>query len=255
MGVENVLRECFTAARAYRAEWDAYDRAAAKGERPVPPRRDLRLEALADILAGRILVEAHSYRSDEILMLLRLAEEFGFKIHTLHHALEAYKVAPEIARHGAGVSTFADNWAYKVEAFDAIPHNAALCARAGVRVSVNSDSNERVRRLYWEAAKCIKYGGMAEEEALKTITLHPAWQIGMDHRIGSLEPGKDADIAIFSAHPFSPQALCEMTLVEGQVYFDRKDDLARRGQPGYPAPDAEAALSIGSEDECACEHL
>jgi imidazolonepropionase-like amidohydrolase len=254
MGVENVLRESFTAARAYQAQQDAYNGAVARGESPAPPRRDLRLEALADILAGRILVQAHSYRSDEILMLLRLAEEFGFKIRTLHHALEAYKVAPEIAKHGAGISTFADNWAYKVEAFDAIPHNPALCARAGVRVSVNSDSDERVRRLYWEAAKAMKYGDMPEAEALKTITLHPAWQIGLDHRIGSLDVGKDADIAIFSAHPFAPSTVCEMTLVEGQVYFDRADDLQRRGKPGYPLPDAESALSIGNQ-ECECDHI
>ncbi|HEU4754739.1 MAG TPA: amidohydrolase family protein, partial [Armatimonadota bacterium] len=250
MGVENVLRECFTAAKAYQAEWDAYDRAVAGGEKRTPPRRDLRLEALSDIARGRILVEAHCYRSDEILMLLRVAEEFGFKIRTLHHALEAYKVAPEIAKHGCGVSTFSDWWAYKMEAYDAIPYNAALCAKAGIPVSVNSDSNEQVRRLYWEAAKTMKYGDMPEADALKAITLWPAWQIGMDHRIGSLDVGKDADIAIFSAHPFSPTAVCELTLVEGQVYFDRKRDLQLRGKPGYPAPDAEAALNIGSDDGC-----
>ncbi|HTE18278.1 MAG TPA: amidohydrolase family protein, partial [Armatimonadota bacterium] len=214
-----------------------------------------RLEALADILAGRLLVQAHSYRADEILMLLRVAEEFGFRVRTLHHALEAYKVAPEIARHGASVSTFADFWGYKVEAFDAIPHNAALCTRAGVRVSLNSDSNERVRRLYWEAAKPQKYGGLSEAEALKTITLNPAWQLGIDYRVGSLDLGKDGDIAIFSAHPFSPSTVCETTLVEGEVYFDRKEDLQRRGKPGYPGPESEAALNIGSHDECGCDDL
>jgi imidazolonepropionase-like amidohydrolase len=254
MGVEHLLREAFTAAREYTAGWERYHAAVAGGQPDVPPRRDLRLEALADILAGRILVQAHSYRADEILMLLRLAEEFGFRIHTLHHALEAYKVAPEIARHGAGVSTFADHWAYKVEAYDAIPHNAALCGEAGIRVSINSDSNERVRRLYWEAAKCIKYGGMSENEALKTITLNPAWQLGLEHRLGSLDVGKDADLAIFSDHPFSARAVCEMTLVEGVVYFDRLEDLRRRGEPGYPAFDAEDALRIGAEDECLCDH-
>ncbi|MFN3653007.1 MAG: amidohydrolase family protein [Armatimonadota bacterium] len=253
LGVENVLRASFTAARAYRDRWDAYHAARGRGESPQPPRRDLRLEALADILTGKILVQAHCYRSDEILMLLRIADEFGFKIRTLHHALEAYKVAPEIARHGAGVSTFSDHWAYKVEAYDAIPHNAALTTRAGVRVSINSDSNERVRRMYWEAAKCMKYGDMTETEALKTITLHPAWQIGIDHRVGSLEVGKDADLAIFSAHPFAANTRCEMTLVEGRIFFDRKQDLERRGKPGYPAPEAEQALSIGSDDDCECD--
>ena len=239
MGQEYLLRLAFTEARRYRDAWANWR----PGSGP-PPRRDLRLEALVDIMEGRILVQAHSYRADEILALMRVAEEFGFRIRTLHHALEAYKIAPEIARHGAGVSTFADNWAYKVEAYDAIPHNATLCARAGVRVSVNSDSDDRVRRLHWEAAKCMRYGGMAEEEALRTITLHPAWQIGMEHRIGSLDPGKDADIAIFNAHPFSANARCEMTLIDGQIYFSREHDTKMRGHPDYPGEAAQSGNRI-----------
>jgi imidazolonepropionase-like amidohydrolase len=139
-----------------------------------------------------------------------------------------------------------------MEAYDAIPFNAALCAKAGIRVSVNSDSNEQVRRLYWEAAKTMKYGGLSETDALKAITLWPAWQIGIEHRTGSLEVGKDADIAIFSAHPFSATTICETTLVEGQVYFDRKVDMARRGKPGYPSPDVEGTLNIGSHDDDGC---
>jgi len=173
-------------------------------------------------------VHAHCYRSDEILMLIKVAEDMGFKIRTFQHVLEGYKVAREIATHGAGASTFSDWWAYKLEAFDAIPYNAAVMASKGVNVSLNSDSDELARRLYWEAGKVIKYGGVTEDQAIKMITANPAWQLGIDKQTGTLEVGKDADIAIFSAHPFSPEARVEMTLVEGTVVFDRSRDLAAR---------------------------
>jgi imidazolonepropionase-like amidohydrolase len=232
MGVEVVLREAFSEARAYKREWEDYDKkvkaAGPKDLKPVAPRRNLRLEELKDILDGKVYVHAHCYRADEILMLIRLADEFGFKIRTFQHVLEGYKVASEIARHGAGASTFSDWWAYKMEAYDAIPYNAAIMAAHGVKVSMNSDSDELARRLYWEAAKAVKYGGVSEDEALKMVTLNPAWQLGVDKRVGSLEVGKDADIAIFSAHPFSPDARVEATLVDGIVYFDRAKDVAAR---------------------------
>ena len=192
-----------------------------------PPRRDLELDALRDVLDGKVYVHAHCYRADEILMLIRLADEFGFKVRTFQHVLEGYKVAGEIARHGAGASTFADFWGYKVEAFDAIPYNAAIMAAHGVNVSINSDDDERARRLYWEAAKAVRYGGVSETEALKMVTLNPAWQLGVDKRVGSIEAGKDADIAIFSAHPFDPATRVDMTLVDGIVYFDRAKDDAK----------------------------
>ena len=219
MGVEQTYRWWFTAAQKYRDEWRAYE--AKRDRNAVPPRRDLRMEALVDILEGRLLVHAHSYRADEILMLIRVAEDFGFKIHTFQHVLEGYKVADEIARHGAMASTFAESWAYKVEAFDAIPHNMAIMTQRGVRVSVNSDSPERVRRLYQEAPIGMKYGGMTEEQALAMITINPAYQLGLQERIGSIEVGKDGDLAIFSAHPFEPEAHVEMTVIDGRVYFDR----------------------------------
>jgi imidazolonepropionase-like amidohydrolase len=234
MGVEAVIRQAFEEARAYKRDWQEYDKklkaVGAKGEKPVPPRRDLRLETLRDILDGKIFVHAHCYRSDEILMLIRLADEYGFKVRTFQHVLEGYKVAGEIARHGAGASTFSDWWAYKIEAYDAIPYNAAVMASKGIVVSLNSDSAELARRLYWEAAKVVKYGGVSETEALKMVTLNPARQLGIDRYVGSIEVGKDADIALFSAHPFDPETRVEMTLVEGQVYFDRAKDLAARGK-------------------------
>jgi imidazolonepropionase-like amidohydrolase len=226
MGVEAVIRQAFEEARAYKKEWADYEaKAKAAGtDKPLAPRRNLRLEELMDVLDGKVLVHAHCYRADEILMLIRLAEEFGFKIRTFQHVLEGYKVASEIARHGAGASTFSDWWAYKLEAFDAIPYNAAIMAAHGVSVSLNSDSDELARRLYWEAAKAVKYGGVSEAEALKMVTLNPAWQLGIDKWVGSLETGKDADIAIFSAHPFAPDARVEATLVDGALYFDRAKD-------------------------------
>ncbi len=226
MGVEQFLRERFTRATEYRTEWAGYRTALAARKRgelePIPPRRDIELDALVEILDGKRLVHAHSYRSDEILMLLRVARDFGFRVSSLQHVLEGYKVADEIVASGAGASTFADSWAYKLEAWDAIPFNAALMAERGVRVTINSDSDERARRLYQEAAKAIKYGGASEEEALKMITLNAAWQLGIDGRVGSIEVGKDADLAIFNAHPFSPAARVEMTLIDGRKFFDRQ---------------------------------
>jgi imidazolonepropionase-like amidohydrolase len=228
MGVEFTIREAFQQAREYMREWDEYAAAKERGGDPAPPRRDIKLEAIADILRGKLLVHSHCYRADEILMLMNVADEFGWKVLTFQHVLEGYKVAKEMAAHGAGGSTFSDWWAYKIEAYDAIPGNAAIMHHKGVVTSVNSDSADLARRLYQEAAKTIKYGGLTDEEALRFITLNPAKQLKMDHRIGSIDVGKDGDLAIFNAHPFSIYARVEMTLIEGEVYFDRKEDLKRR---------------------------
>lgn len=218
-GVEAVYRRAFNEARDYARRRAAVAAARERGEDPAPLRRDLRLEALADILQRKILVHCHCYRADEILMMVGLARDHGFRLATLQHALEAYKVAPEVAAGGVGVSTFADWWAFKFEAYDAIPHNSALCTRAGAVVSINSDSAEAIRHLWLEAAKVVKHGGLSEEEALKLITLNPAIQLGIEDRVGSLEPGKDGDLAIFDGHPLSGSARCVMTLVDGEVRF------------------------------------
>jgi imidazolonepropionase-like amidohydrolase len=228
MGVEEVIRDAFTRARDYKRTWDEY-RAAVKNDKNVmPPRRDLQLDPLVEILEGKRYVHAHCYIASEILMLISLADEFGFKIKTFQHALEGYKVAKEIAAHGAGVSIFADSWAYKIEAYDAIPYNAAIMTRAGVVVSMNSDSDERARRLNIEAAKAMHWGDLTEEQALKLITLNPAIQLGIQERVGSIEVGKDADVAIWNGHPFSVYSRVDTTFVDGVVYFDREQDLARR---------------------------
>jgi imidazolonepropionase-like amidohydrolase len=231
MGVEEVIREALTRARDYKAEWDEYRAAQKRGEKNLlPPRRDLQLEPLVEVLEGKRFVHSHCYRADEILMLIRVAEEFGFKIRTFQHTLEGYKVAKEIARHGAGASIFVDNWGYKIEAYDAIPYNALILTRAGVNVSINSDSDERARRLNIEAAKTMKYGEMTEEEALKTITMNPAWQLGIQDRVGSIDIGKDADVVIWNGHPLSVYSRVETTFIDGEIFFDRQQDQARRAE-------------------------
>jgi len=218
MGVEDVIRQAFMEAKQYQAR-------IGRGERV---RRDLKLEPLVEVLEGKRLVHAHCYRSDEILMLLRLADEFGFKIRTLQHVLEGYKVAREIAAHGAGASTFSDWWSYKVEAFEATPYNAAILHRKGVLVSLNSDSDELVRHLNTEAAKTMKYGGLSEDEALAMVTINPARQLKVDSRVGSIEPGKDADLAIWDRHPLSNYARTQKVFIDGQIYFDRDKDISER---------------------------
>jgi imidazolonepropionase-like amidohydrolase len=231
MGVEETIRDAFTRARDYKKAWDEYHAATARGEKNlIPPRRDLQLEPLVEVLEGKRYVHAHCYRADEILMLLNLADEFGFKVRTLQHVLEGYKVAKEIAQHGAGGSTFADFWGYKIEAYDAIPYNPAIMTRAGVVVSVNSDSDERARRLNIEAAKAMHYGDLNEEEALKLITINPAIQLGIQSRVGSIEVGKDADLAIWNGHPLSVYSRVETTFIDGDIFFDRQQDLAHRGE-------------------------
>ncbi|HWT01825.1 MAG TPA: amidohydrolase [Pyrinomonadaceae bacterium] len=231
MGVIEVIREAFTRARDYKSDWDEYRAAQKRGEKNlIAPRRDIQLEPLVEVLEGRRFVHAHSYRADEIVMLINLADEFGFKVRTFQHVLEGYKVAREIARHGAGASTFSDWWGYKIEAYDATPYNPAIMYRAGVLVSLNSDSDELARRLNVEAAKAVRYGDVPEEEALKMITLNPARQLGIDSRVGSIDVGKDADLVIWNGHPLSTLSRVETTFIDGEIFFDRQQDLARRPQ-------------------------
>jgi len=229
MGVEETIRSAFAEARDYKATWDSYNKRTAGGERNlIPPRRDLKLDPLVEVLEGKRYVHAHCYREDEILMLLRVAKEFGFKVRTLQHVLEGYKVADEIAAAGTGASTFSDWWAYKVEAYDAIPYNAALMTQRGVIVSVNSDDAEEATHLNQEAAKSIKYGGLSHDEALKLVTINPAIQLGIDKRVGSIDAGKDADLVIYNHDPLSGYAVVQKAIIDGRVYFDRQRDIAER---------------------------
>ncbi|HEX5218819.1 MAG TPA: amidohydrolase family protein [Verrucomicrobiae bacterium] len=221
-GVPTFHRNRFTAAQQYLQEWQEF-----RTKGGVPPRRDLELETIGEIIEGKRFIHCHSYRQDEILAFLRTMESFNVRVGTLQHVLEGYKIADEIAKHGAGASCFADWWAYKFEVYDAIPYAGALMRERGVLVSFNSDSSDLARRLNTEAAKAVKYGGVPEEEALKFVTINPARQLGIDKRVGSLEPGKDADFVVWSGHPLDTRSVVLQTWIDGKKYFDR-DEAAKR---------------------------
>jgi len=235
-GVEATYVAAFTAAQAYKAEWDRYN--ANPRRFRVPPRRDLRLEALVAIMEGRIRIHAHSYRSDEILMLMRVAERFGFKIDVFTHVLEGYRVASEMAAHGAAGSTFSDWWQYKREAFDAIPHNAAIMHQHGVLTSLNSDIPWLQSFMHLEIPKPVKYGGVSRLEALQMLTLNPARMMYLDDQIGSLEEGKQGDVVLLTHSPFNSYARVEKTIVDGIVYYDVAHEAETRDQPFRTFPDA-----------------
>ncbi|HEU4521190.1 MAG TPA: amidohydrolase family protein [Thermoanaerobaculia bacterium] len=228
MGVEEVVRKSFVDARDYMARWDEYETRRKRGEDVVPPRRDLLMETMADILRGNIDVHSHAYRADEILMLIDVAREHGFDIRAFQHVLEGYKVAREMMAAGVGGGTFIDWWGYKAEAYDATPYNVALMVRSGVLTAVNSDSSELARHLNYDAAKAMKYGGLSEEEALRLCTINGAKLLRLDDRIGSIEAGKDADLVIWTGHPLSTYSRVETTFIEGEIYFDRARDLRQR---------------------------
>ncbi|MGD2123919.1 MAG: amidohydrolase family protein [Gemmatimonadota bacterium] len=231
-GVAEVMRESFQRAQNYVDAWEKYeaDKAAwdranrrNRGLEPIPPKRDIQLEVLAGVLNGTTIVRCHAYRADEMAMMMEVANEFGITGGVFEHALDGYKIAPELAENGWAASVFADSWGYKIEAYEAIPYKMIILYEAGVRTSINSDSAERVRRLFQEAARGVKYGGVPENEALKMITINSAMDLGIEHRVGSIEVGKDGDIAIFSHYPLHTPARVEMTIIEGEVFFDRSE--------------------------------
>jgi imidazolonepropionase-like amidohydrolase len=221
MGNFEVMRQSFAEARDYMRQWDDYEAKVKKGDKDAtPPKKDLKLEALADVLRGKLLVQIHCYRADEFLTEMAIAKEFGYKIRAFHHALEAYKVADKIAANGVAIATWPDWWGFKYEAWDGIPWNAAISLHKGARVALKSDSEDVTRRLNQEAGKIIHYG-VSEEDALKMITLNPAWIIGVEDRVGSLDVGKDADISIWNTYPLSSAALADKVIIDGDVFFDR----------------------------------
>lgn len=257
MGTAAILRQALTQARDYRRKWEEYrakqarkeagsaeaksggagaveaksgaagaapEKNAGEGRDEGPPARDLRLEALADLLDGKFRPHVHVYRADDILTVFRIADEFGLKIASLQHCLEGYKVAKEIARRGVGVATFADLWGFKMETLEATPENAALMHRSGVRVALQSDHPVIEQRyLIHEAARAVRYG-LPEEEAYRVVTLNPAWMLGLDHHIGSLEPGKDADVAVFDGPPLSIRSHVVRTIIDGVTVYERKEE-------------------------------
>ena len=236
MGVEQVYYDHFYRAREYDQAWKDYRQTVRNASRkarrnntlPAAPRRDLELETLAQILNEERFVTCHSYRQDEINMLMHVADSMGFTINTFTHILEGYKVADKMAEHGAGGSSFSDWWAYKFEVKDAIPYNGAVLHGQGIVTAFNSDDAEMARRLNQEAAKAVKYGGVSEEEALKFVTLNPAKLLRIDHRVGSIAVGKDADIVLWDDHPLSVYARAEQTYVDGTKYYDLEEDAAKR---------------------------
>jgi imidazolonepropionase-like amidohydrolase len=226
MGVEQIIRDAFQAAQQYKQSWQRWERS----HDTLPPRRDLELEAVLEIVEGKRWIHCHSYRQDEILALLRTCEEFNIRIATLQHILEGYKVADAMARHGAMGSAFSDWWAYKFEVYDAIPYAGALMHNAGVVVSFNSDDQELARHLNHEAAKAMKYGSVPAEEALKFVTLNPAKQLRIDAYVGSIEVGKHADFVVWSGPPLSVLSRCEQTWIDGRKFFDLAEDKQQRDE-------------------------
>jgi imidazolonepropionase-like amidohydrolase len=222
MGNFAVQRQALLDAKEYMKDWDEYNTKVSKGDKDAKvPKRDLKLEALADVLRGKMLVQIHCYRADELLTEMAMAKEFGYKVRAFHHALEAYKVADKLAENGVAIATFSDWWGYKYEAWDAIPWNAVISMRKGVKVAIKSDSDDFVRRLNQEAAKTMRYGGATEDEAMRMITLNPAWIVGVDDKVGSIDIGKDGDLVLWSDYPLSSFAVPERVWIDGVEFFDR----------------------------------
>jgi imidazolonepropionase-like amidohydrolase len=249
MGNFEVMRQAFEDAKVYRKDWDDYDAKVANGDKTAKaPHRDLKLEALADVLRGKLLVEIHCYRADEFLTEEAIAKEYGYRIRAFHHALEMYKVGAEIAKDDTAIATFADWWGFKDEAWDAIPWNAVMSMREGVKVALKSDSNDHIRRLNQEAGKMVHYGGATEDEAIRMITLNPAWIMGVDDKTGSLDVGKDGDVVIWNMDPLSTYARTEKVFIDGDLYFDSS-------LPGFGTPHFNGVMHGGgfggSDDDSA----
>ncbi len=232
MGNFAVQRQALVEAQDYMREWDTYDAKVKAGDKDAKqPKRDLKLDALADVLRGKLMVQIHCYRADEFITEMAMAKEFGYKIRAFHHALEAYKVPEKLAAENVAIATFSDWWGFKNEAWDAIPWNAVISMRKGVRVAIKSDSDDFARRLNQEAAKTMRYGGATEEEALKMITINPAWIVGVEDRVGSIDVGKDADLVIWDGYPLSSYGVPNKVFIDGDIYFDRS--LPKFGMPHY----------------------
>lgn len=257
MGVETVMRRALQAGREYDQKRQEAADAVRFGKDAKPLRRDLRLEALADIVTGAIWINCHCYRADEILRLLTVAEDFGVRIGALHHCLEAYRIMPEIARHGVGTATFSDWWAYKVEAYDAVPQNAAMLLKSGVNSTIKSDSSDLMRHMTLEAAKSLRFGGLAAREALSIITSNPAKMFGVEKRTGTIEVGKDADLAVFEGHPLDTFGKCVLTFVDGECYFRHRDfDVNQPRKPQQRAADfASRSVNMPALEQGAARQL
>lgn len=225
MGVEQTYVDAFSRAKEYKSKWNRFNSLSAKDKLSAKsPKRDLQLDALAEILDKKRFITCHSYQQGEINMLMHVGDSMGFKVNTFTHILEGFKVADKMKQHGAGGSSFADWWAYKYEVIEAIPHNGAIMHNMGVVTAFNSDDGEMARRLNQEAAKAVKYGNISEEEALKFVTLNPAKLLHVDNRTGSIKVGKDADVVLWTDNPLSVYARVVKTFVDGICYYDADRD-------------------------------
>lgn len=249
MGMEQVFRNSFAEGKAYAKAWKDF----ASGKLKTPPEYSLQKQTMADIISGDIMVHCHSYRADEILMLMNVLKDYGVDKICFQHVNEGFKVAPELAEFGAYASVFSDWWAYKFEVYYSTAYNAAILTKNGVVTSINSDSRELIRHLYHEAAKTQKYGGLSDNEALKLITINPAIQLGIDDRVGSIEKGKDGDLVIFNKHPLSIYAIPQYTIVDGVVRFDINEDpvdMRLDIDPEEAIPSFMETSDMHNEDSC-----
>jgi imidazolonepropionase-like amidohydrolase len=242
MGVEASIREIFEQAKTYKQKWSefAQKKKNSKGIQPNPPRRDYRLEVVSQILDGQYWIRCHAYQATEMLSIMKLCHEYGVKLAAFEHGLEGYRIADELKKYKVAVTTFADFWAFKWEAYFTMPHAAALMNQRGVLTALNSDDPERMRHLFSEAAKTVRFGRMNEAEAIKAITLNPAIINGVDRYVGTIEVGKDADLAVFNRHPLDPFTVCQMTLVDGQILFDRAQYLEEQKKMAAAAQESKA---------------
>lgn len=252
MGVEMVLRDALTRATYYMDDWATYEKEKLTNTRAVPPAYNERMEVLADIIRGKILVQAHSYRADEILMLMEVLGDFGVNKVNFQHVNEGFKVAPELAAFGASASVFSDWWAYKFEVYYSTAYNAAILTKNGVVTSINSDSGELIRHLFHEAAKTQRYGDLTDDEALALITINPAKQLGIEKQVGSIEVGKDGDLAIFNAHPLSIYAIPQQTIVDGNLKFDINNDADDMRLMVDPSRQVDEAFIFDKHDHDRC---
>lgn len=229
MGVSYAIEKAYSDALEYKKDWETYRKKLNQTKKKdrfklIPPKKDYRLEALLDTLDKKMVIRCHTYRAEETLELIRLSKKFGFKVAAFEHIHQAYRIADELSENNIGISIFIDSWNYKVEASEFSPFGLKILYEKGVEISLNSDSSEIMRRLYMEAGKMRRYAGMNDLDALKTITLNPSKMLGVDHFTGSIKKGYDADLAVFDGHPLSSLSKCILTVIEGEIYFDRSKD-------------------------------
>jgi len=215
------MREAFIEAAAYREKWDRWAQHGGQ-----EPERDLAKETLAEVLRGEILVQNHCYRSDDMVNMLNLAREFGFRVRSFHHAVEAYKIRDLLARDSVAASMWTDWWGFKMEAFDMVPQNLALVSEAGARAILHTDDPTGIQIMNQDAARAMAYGRAAgldvsRDQALGWITANPAWALGLEDRIGTLEAGKNADVVVWSTDPFSVYSHADLVYIDGAVVYDR----------------------------------